>query len=1444
MPLYNRVTIYQADDVTVMAVVSTDPANAKPWLIDDSLLFGESKINFAEGSAGIGQFTFKLLDKRTVPTNKSTGWFTALLSDGTGRGNLLGHRVVWERQQVGGGGAYTTVFDGIIDNVQLDPDQVVYTIPCRDIRERERTARIFTKTTGTSILPNGPINGWGQLPGPVTQPYILPPVDPLHGTFHVDPAGTQSGRVKCDKTQYDLIITASRYQVMQQYGALIQGLGGPSNDVGLKFRHVVVWWRAEGSGGAYTKLANMPQVSGAEYNMDNVFPLGNGHFQVAEDNSFIPFWKPKTKANLLVNMTGPGIPADNARVEIIVEAAGQPSADVPLYWEGNLGQLTKDIYDGLQSDYLPGIRYDAAAMATFIARSQKGRAIITQPEDNGLQWLQENTYKNQGWVPSVPPETGLVTPIQYNLPTVTEPLLVVNDAMVQEDAKWELAKDEVINQVTFEWEAVFVLDSKYLSAFAAYKVNANNYEPPAQRLGKLPIYYQEVAVNSQALLGMKEIKYAPKTIKTIATVGPLGLEMSRWPGLDVGQKLAQDRTKELLDRFTLGGQRLTISIRRQATGVAAAKLGNWVQMSVSWLPDYVTQQRGLNRIMQIIAVNDDDKVFRKFVLSDAGPNAQAVGAPALGAITQANGVISIPVTTIPAGGRVNIDYAISTLEPAIDSGSWLSLGRTDVVATLKLGPLEPGQSVWIRSVGEAAGRRRSAFTASVNVVITNVPLILSYQVTYDADGHPRVTWLASSTTLGVRVAYVVHDATVDPPALSSTLDADASLGTVQLPVIPAYDQAITVKLTPYPAFAAGVASGAAGAVTSTVTTRNKGLGNDNSTLPLILTQTTDVGNVGTLTLNIYDPELRVTKVEFQTQQSNGAWSGFVQDSTPPFAASVTTTPGQVSKIAYRVTGFGLDGVLTTLSLGEVTFGQDSVVMPDYSETTAEDAAGTTGTLTIVPRSNIQGRISRVDFKAISGRGTVTNTSINSPGPYTATVALIPKVPSKIEWEAFGTDASGATGVSLFRGAVPFNVGSKPGVPAIKVNVLANGVPQVGVVGDSDAVSAKALLVLGSVIPSQADIIAGGTAGTGRTPVISLAAIKPGQEFTVAAISINSSGVASDPVSLTKTWLGINTSPDAVITVNSVTSQAGKIVLNVTVPDSTLDLELYIVEQSTAFTGTPRVDGIVDSPYKMFTVGLNNMQRNVAFNIDIPLMNNNDYVAYTLIPYDLLGQPGLVINGTIQGPGGAPAQQPNAPTSAFVSNTSVQIIDRLTKVAGGAVPTKWRRYLNGAFDGDVAMTPGLADGATQDLARNGLNPSTTYTRVYTAVAAGEVESATSSAPLTNVTSGSGGGGGQLPSPTEVLTWSAGEQSVHVLIGLNGAPTGTVYVLEYSLTAGTGPWTNIGTVEAGDTVVYHQQSPVAATNMWFRATAHDPANLFSDSVPTVQLIVIPLGPGNQF
>lgn len=173
---------------------------------------------------------------------------------------------------------------------------------------------------------------------------------------------------------------------------------------------------------------------------------------------------------------------------------------------------------------------------------------------------------------------------------------------------------------------------------------------------------------------------------------------------------------------------------------------------------------------------------------------------------------------------------------------------------------------------------------------------------------------------------MVHDATVDPPAFSGSLDADATLGEMQLPIIPGYGQAVTVKITPYPGFASGSVSGTAGQATNSLTSRNFGNFND-VTMPVTQEQTSQTPTTGTLTLLITDPQLRVTKVEFATQQSSGAWSSWVQDSVLPYSTSVAIAAGNQSKIGYRITGFDATGTLNVLLQSEVLFTSTTLGVP-------------------------------------------------------------------------------------------------------------------------------------------------------------------------------------------------------------------------------------------------------------------------------------------------------------------------------------------------------------------------------------------------------------------------------------------------------------------------------------------------------------------------------------
>jgi hypothetical protein len=85
------------------------------------------------------------------------------------------------------------------------------------------------------------------------------------------------------------------------------------------------------------------------------------------------------------------------------------------------------------------------------------------------------------------------------------------------------------------------------------------------------------------------------------------------------------------------------------------------------------------------------------------------------------------------------------------------------------------------------------------------------------------------------------------------------------------------------------------------------------------------GTTGTLTLAITDPQARVTLVEFRTKVGSGAYSSWTADGTVPYETTVTITPGQISLIGYRVTGYDGDGRSRILAEGEEGFDDSHLV---------------------------------------------------------------------------------------------------------------------------------------------------------------------------------------------------------------------------------------------------------------------------------------------------------------------------------------------------------------------------------------------------------------------------------------------------------------------------------------------------------------------------------------
>jgi hypothetical protein len=90
------------------------------------------------------------------------------------------------------------------------------------------------------------------------------------------------------------------------------------------------------------------------------------------------------------------------------------------------------------------------------------------------------------------------------------------------------------------------------------------------------------------------------------------------------------------------------------------------------------------------------------------------------------------------------------------------------------------------------------------------------------------------------------------------------------------------------------------------------------TIPTVSVSTSDIADVGTLTLTVTDPQNRVSLVEFQTKAGLGPLSEWTAD-TSPYVATVSTLGSDASSIAYRVTYLDCAGASVSNLTATVAF---------------------------------------------------------------------------------------------------------------------------------------------------------------------------------------------------------------------------------------------------------------------------------------------------------------------------------------------------------------------------------------------------------------------------------------------------------------------------------------------------------------------------------------------
>ncbi len=874
-----RLTLFKDDDATPLAVCSTDPAHVRPYLhVPES--FAESEVDLAEGTSVIGQVNVRVLDKRTStdpddPDARKTGWLTALLPTSKGESALNGRRALLEQNDGSGPDAWFTVMDGVVGGVALEDNYVTYALEIRDVRDRERKVRVFDRADTATIFPRGVIGGYGR------QGYgwLIAPTRPVRGVYKRNNPNQGvvdllpywkrrpgDGR-RVGKVYSNFVVTKTMKEALKPETLLVQELRAGVfrfKRYQLSYARARILWRPWVSSGAKPAWKEIVEPVRYDSKERGLIRTARARVEDDDDGNVVDAAK-----SVLIGSSDPALlPLNNQQIELIVAYNGPPTETYPLHLDGmTAGELLRDLYDGKYSpaedmaDPRLRVRYDPAAV---LALNTPVRARITEPVDDLRGWIEENVFKPLGAAPALDAQ-GRVSPIRYALPDATVPLVQLDDGNTAPDAGWEHSAGDAVNRVIVTYQRDYVV--------------TEDEDPDGESVAGDGITSVEVTIErrhaeSIAMLGEKEMQVDTLLFRAVGGVDgePLTGEVAD----EIGHHLAMERATQALDRFLFGAQRISARCRRSAT--IGLRVGDWVLVALSWLPEYGTGRRGSNRLAQVVAVKDLNPAWRELSLVDAGPANQPLTSSALGALTvSAEGVVGVPVTLIPAGGEAAVSYALSPTLPGNTSGDWRFLERTAVTATLETPPLPAGSTVWVRTRGEAPGRRPSAWTNPVSISLPQTPRVREVKVEIDpATRNPVVSWLPNEFAAGVRVRYQEHDAATEP-APTLYRDASAAAGSLVIPVQVTPGRWITVDVEPRTGWSGTAATGTIGEAVRASAHLLAAAAHRVRTA----VEVSEDGGVGTLTLTVTDPDALVAQVRFMVTDGSGARTGPHAADEPP-----------------------------------------------------------------------------------------------------------------------------------------------------------------------------------------------------------------------------------------------------------------------------------------------------------------------------------------------------------------------------------------------------------------------------------------------------------------------------------------------------------------------------------------------------------------------------------
>jgi hypothetical protein len=816
MAIYDDITIFDSDDVTPLlgavdgsgnitqASFSTDPTHPRPYLLNpNDSARAEARIDVFRGSCVVGEILLEVNDNPRAGFNQQGGIFTWLLAGANGEAQLVGKRVVKRRIE---NGVPKIVYDGVIGSPQLNDDLASFSFGLRDIRDRSRLGPLFPSACirnaagnivrAPTILPAGTFHNYGE-----TQPgsgvYVSPAATPQVGYYN---AGRKQIRWPIGDWDQDKL---KRHQVASKHMLEVGAARyTQSNDIfPVTFRHVEnvsILWRPVG-GGVWNE-AKRQNLTGLGVNLFHLDPVAKYNGQQANGILGIYF-------NPTGGITAP--PADGQTIEFLVVYTGPPTETWPLHVDGTFGSILKDICDGVYSpsyDAALGvkplrIRYNAVKMAEFAAQSAPARARIFAPVDGKdvPGWLARNIFQASFHAPGLD-ENWALAPIYGAMPDVSVPVLqLTNDNSAPDSPKWLHDAGTAISVVNVSFPIETVDDTDVFGE-----------RTKGDRIAEIPdgfeAHYQSGSI---AEVGEQVLDISPITVRDAAIVNvgfPFNETMETF---GAAASIVVKLKNEIFDRSRYGVQRFPLLASTADAGVKTAKPGDWCQLNQTWLPEYSTRLRGASRIAQIVSVNDIDPAWRRFIVETGGAVFAVFIPPVFGPLSvDAAGILSIPVTSIPAGGEAHVQVAFALSAPAADSNKWMTVGRVPAPQTITTQPIPIGLNAHVRARTEAAGRRPSNWTAVQSIVPPARASFRTFELELNADGQPVATWTVEPGTLGVRLYYDQHDGD-DEFSAEGFVDVSAAAGEYIFTQA-LTDEMFSVEAVPYTGFGGGAVSGNAG----------------------------------------------------------------------------------------------------------------------------------------------------------------------------------------------------------------------------------------------------------------------------------------------------------------------------------------------------------------------------------------------------------------------------------------------------------------------------------------------------------------------------------------------------------------------------------------------------------------------------------------------------------